>query len=66
MDRAFARVDAHKDDYRARPYGVPATGTGAGCAHSDAHAPNENIRADDCVAGLKHIAAILRVFGGGR
>jgi len=43
-------------------FGVPTVGTGAGYAHSNAHAPNENIRLDDFVQHIKHIALIFERF----
>jgi acetylornithine deacetylase/succinyl-diaminopimelate desuccinylase-like protein len=46
--------------------GIPTVGTGVGYAHSNNHAPNENIRIADFVEGMKHIAMILHLFGGGR
>jgi len=46
--------------------GIPTVGTGVGYAHSNNHAPNENIRITDFVDGMKHIAMILHLFGGGR
>jgi len=47
-------------------YGIPTVGTGVGYAHSNNHAPNENIRIQDYVDGIRHIAMILHLFGGGR
>ncbi len=46
--------------------GIPTVGTGVGYAHSNNHAPNENIRITDYIDGIKHIATILHLFGGGR
>lgn len=46
--------------------GAPAVGTGVGYAQSNNHAPNENIRVTDYIDGIKHIAMILHLFGGGR
>ncbi len=46
--------------------GIPTIGTGVGYAHSNNHAPNENIRIADYVDGIKHIAMILHLFAGGR
>jgi acetylornithine deacetylase/succinyl-diaminopimelate desuccinylase-like protein len=46
--------------------GIPTIGSGVGYAHSNNHAPNENIRIDDYVHGMKHIATVLHLFGGGR
>ncbi len=48
------------------PAAIPTVGTGVGYAHSNNHAPNENIRIEDFVDGIKHIAMILHLFGGGR
>jgi acetylornithine deacetylase/succinyl-diaminopimelate desuccinylase-like protein len=45
--------------------GIPTVGTGVGYAHSNNHAPNENIRITDFIDGMKHIAAIVHIFGGG-
>jgi len=50
----------------AGPYAVPTIGTGLGYAYSNHHAPNENIRIDDYVAGIKYIATVIQLFGGGR
>ena len=46
--------------------GIPTVGTGVGYAHSNNHAPNENIRIADFVDGIKHIAMTLHLYGGGR
>lgn len=46
--------------------GIPTIGSGVGYAHSNNHAPNENIRISDFVDGMKHIAMVLHLFGGGR
>lgn len=43
--------------------GIPAVSTGIGYAHSNTHAPNENIRIDDFIEGIKHIANIVHEFG---
>jgi acetylornithine deacetylase/succinyl-diaminopimelate desuccinylase-like protein len=44
-------------------YGVPAVGgAGVGYYGSRNHAPNENIKLDDFVLGIKHAAAILAEF----
>ena len=44
-------------------HGLPAIGgAGVGYAGSRTHSPNENIRIDDFVLGMKHIAAILADF----
>lgn len=42
--------------------GTPMTGSGVGYYGSKAHAPNENIRVQDFVAGMKHIALTLLRF----
>lgn len=44
-------------------YGVPAIG-GAGIGYSDSriHSPNENVRLDDFILGIKHITALLAEF----
>jgi len=39
--------------------GIPAASVGVSHADSRAHAPNENIRLDDFVDGIKHIALIM-------
>ncbi|GIV96596.1 MAG: peptidase M20 [Herpetosiphonaceae bacterium] len=46
-------------------YGVPAIG-GAGVGHpgSRVHAPDENIRIEDFILAIKHIAALLLDFAG--
>jgi acetylornithine deacetylase/succinyl-diaminopimelate desuccinylase-like protein len=46
--------------------GIPTIGTGIGYAHSNNHAPNENVRIADFIDGIKHIAMILHLFAGGR
>jgi acetylornithine deacetylase/succinyl-diaminopimelate desuccinylase-like protein len=46
--------------------GIPTIGSGVGYAHSNAHAPNENIRIEDFIDGIKHIAMVMHLFGGGR
>jgi acetylornithine deacetylase/succinyl-diaminopimelate desuccinylase-like protein len=43
-------------------WGVPAAGAGTGWAGSRNHSPNENIRLDDLVQGIKHIALIIHEF----
>jgi acetylornithine deacetylase/succinyl-diaminopimelate desuccinylase-like protein len=44
-------------------YGIPAIGgAGVGYYNSRIHAPNENIRLDDFMLGIKHIAALLAEF----
>ena len=43
-------------------FGIPTVGTGAGYAHSNGHAPNENIRLDDFFQHMKHVALILERF----
>lgn len=43
-------------------FGIPTVGTGAGYAHSNGHAPNENIRLDDFFQHMKHVALILDRF----
>ena len=46
-------------------HGVPAIG-GAGVGHAGSrnHAPDENIRVEDFILGIKHIAALLAEFAG--
>ena len=48
------------------PAAIPTIGSGVGYAHSNVHAPNENIRVADFVDGIKHIATVLHLFGGGQ
>lgn len=43
-------------------WGVPAVGAGIGWVGSRSHSPNENIRLDDLVQGIKHIAWIINEF----
>ncbi|HEX6292744.1 MAG TPA: M20/M25/M40 family metallo-hydrolase [Herpetosiphonaceae bacterium] len=44
-------------------YGVPAIGgAGVGYLGSRTHAPDENIRLDDFILGIKHVAALLAEF----
>lgn len=43
-------------------FGIPTVGTGAGYAHSNGHAPNENIRLEDFVQHVKHVALIFERF----
>jgi acetylornithine deacetylase/succinyl-diaminopimelate desuccinylase-like protein len=45
--------------------GIPTIGSGVGYAHSNVHAPNENIRIADYIDGIKHIAMVMHLFGGG-
>jgi len=42
--------------------GIPAASVGVSYADSRGHAPNENIRLDDFVNGIKHIALIMQEF----
>ncbi|MBI3660258.1 M20/M25/M40 family metallo-hydrolase [Candidatus Acetothermia bacterium] len=44
-------------------FGIPAVSTGIGYAHSNGHAPNENIRVNDFIAGIKHIAMVVHEYG---
>jgi acetylornithine deacetylase/succinyl-diaminopimelate desuccinylase-like protein len=45
-------------------HGLPAVGgAGVGYAGSRTHAPDENIRIDDFILGIKHVAAIIGEFG---
>jgi acetylornithine deacetylase/succinyl-diaminopimelate desuccinylase-like protein len=46
----------------AAQFGIPTVGTGAGYAHSNGHAPNENIRLDDFFQHMKHVALIFDRF----
>ncbi len=43
-------------------FGIPTVGTGCGYAHSNGHAPNENIRLDDFFQHIKHVALIFERF----
>lgn len=44
-------------------HGLPAVGgAGVGYAGSRTHAPNENIRLEDFILGIKHVAAIIGEF----
>ncbi|HEU5298277.1 MAG TPA: M20/M25/M40 family metallo-hydrolase, partial [bacterium] len=43
-------------------FGIPTVGTGAGYAHSNGHAPNENIRLQDFTQHVKHVAMIFERF----
>lgn len=43
-------------------FGIPTVGTGCGYAHSNGHAPNENIRLEDFFQHLKHVALIFERF----
>lgn len=45
-------------------FGIPTVGTGCSYAHSNGHAPNENIRLDDFMQHIKHVALILEQFAG--
>ena len=44
-------------------FGVPAVGMGVGNADSNNHAPNENIRIDDYIEGIKHMIWVFHRFG---
>ncbi|MDR7543690.1 MAG: M20/M25/M40 family metallo-hydrolase [Armatimonadota bacterium] len=46
------------------PSNLPAVGTGIGHARANVHGPNENIRLDDYIQGIKHVALILERFAG--
>ena len=43
--------------------GVPTADTGVGNVDSRIHAPNENIREEDYVMGIKAAAAVIDAFG---
>ena len=45
-------------------WGLPAVGAGVGWSGSRTHAPNENIRIEDFVQGIRHIALIIDEFAG--
>ncbi|MGQ9630039.1 MAG: M20/M25/M40 family metallo-hydrolase [bacterium] len=42
--------------------GIPAVGVGVGYPGSNAHAPNENIRIDDFIEGIKFMGEVIRRF----
>jgi len=46
-------------------FGIPTVGSGCGYAHSNGHAPNENIRLDDFFQHLKHVALLFERFAAG-
>lgn len=48
--------------YIANYIGTPLTGAGVGYYDSRAHAPNENIRIEDFVKGIKHVALTITGF----
>jgi len=48
--------------YIANYIGIPLTGAGVGYYDSRAHAPNENIRIEDFVKGIKHVALTITGF----
>jgi acetylornithine deacetylase/succinyl-diaminopimelate desuccinylase-like protein len=43
-------------------FGIPTVGTGCSYAHGNHHAPNENIRLDDFMQHLKHVALLFDRF----
>ncbi len=43
-------------------WGLPAVGAGVGWTGSRSHSPNENIRLDDLVLGIRHIALLIDEF----
>lgn len=43
-------------------YNIPAVGFGVGYYNSQVHAPNENIRIDDYIDGIKFIATVIEEF----
>ncbi len=43
-------------------FGIPTVGTGCAYAHSFGHAPNENIRLEDFIQHIKHVALIFDQF----
>jgi acetylornithine deacetylase/succinyl-diaminopimelate desuccinylase-like protein len=45
-------------------FGTPAVGTGIGHSGGNSHGPNENIRINDFVQGIRHVALILERFAG--
>jgi acetylornithine deacetylase/succinyl-diaminopimelate desuccinylase-like protein len=50
-------------EHLCQRYGVPAVGgAGVGYYNSRNHAPNENIRLEDYLLGIKHVAATLAEF----
>lgn len=48
--------------YLANAVGVPLTGAGVGYYESRAHAPNENIRVEDFLRSMKHVALTIIEF----
>ena len=44
--------------------GVPMASAGIGHPDGRAHAPDENIRLSDFIAGTKHVAAIIQGLAG--
>ena len=48
----------------AAQFGTPTVGAGCGYAHSNIHAPNENIRLDDFIQHIKHVALLFERFAG--
>jgi acetylornithine deacetylase/succinyl-diaminopimelate desuccinylase-like protein len=42
--------------------GIPTIGAGVGYYDSREHAPNENIRVDDFLLGVEHIARVIEGF----
>jgi acetylornithine deacetylase/succinyl-diaminopimelate desuccinylase-like protein len=46
------------------PYHMPAVGMGVGHSGGNAHGPNENIRLDDYIQGIKHVALLLERLAG--
>lgn len=48
--------------YPIRSLDIPVAGAGVGYYDSKNHAPNENIRVDDYIAGIKHIIQIIKTF----
>jgi len=46
--------------------GTPAVSVGVGYAGSSVHAPNENIRLEDYLQGIRVVGEIIRTFGAGQ
>lgn len=42
--------------------GIPSAGAGTGYSDSRSHAPNENVRIDDLIEGVKHIAVLVEEY----
>ena len=45
--------------YLTKRFGVPGVSAGVGYVHSRYHLPNESVRIEDFVRGIKFMAAII-------